>query len=108
MGFLVPTIRPGQLPEQQDEVARLEARARLPRSTGAGLLKVVGLILILLSVLAFSVSPLGLVGTVSGAIGGGLIWAAGAVLQIAFDLRTLKLREFDCAETASLQSRDHA
>ncbi len=105
MGFLKPTVRLDQ-PTPHNEVGRLQDRAKLPKSNGAGLLQLAGIVLIILSVLALAVNPLGLLAAVSGAIGGGLIWAAGTITQLVFDLRTLALREFDRSEAAMLESAE--
>ena len=105
MGFLHPTVRTGVALPPSD-IARLETRARLQKSTGASLLQFAGIALIAIAALTFGTNPLGLAGALAAVVSGGLIWAAGAVTQILWDLRTIALREFDHAENVLLEKAE--
>ena len=107
MGFLRPTVKPGVVTPQSD-LERMAVRARLQKSTGASLLKAAGILFIVVGVVTITLNPLGLIGGFGAALTGGLVWAAGAIVQAAWDLRTIALRQFDLAEDARIEGANHA
>ena len=102
MGLFKPTVRPDQ-PSSASEIDRLKAKASLPKSSGAGLLQAAGILSVVISALVAMTNPLGLLFAFGGAVSGGLIWSAGMVTQLMFDLRTLALRDADRRGSVSLE-----
>ena len=113
MGLLTPGKALGSPPSahaggaEAAELQRLEARARLPKSASANFIRVIGFVVIGLSLLVLmGAGPFGLIGAVTGAVAGGFIIAAAGLQQSVFDVRTLLLRAADERENDRMNASE--
>lgn len=82
-----------------DEIQRLEARARLPKSSSANFIRVIGYIVIGVGIFALLLGgPFGLPALLAAGASGGFIIAAAALQQSVYDIRTMMLRAYDRQE----------